>query len=290
MIEGIILISVFLLVWVLIGGERADIEKLVENRVVQETMELSYFGQEKKLVNIGRKYSLKQYFRDSFKLLVFFGFLIYRTVDDLYLSLWICGVIIFFWPYLYCLKVMNEEQRKKEESAFIYSQSILVYLRENRVSQQILYQCVEVLEGAFRTDIEKMISVVEQSNQFSKGLKMLEDKYPYSMIKNVHILLLGKKDQGSSYLSLVDYLQKSIENHEILLREFYRKKERNEKMFFIICGLNFIAISMIIKFFVGTSEMSLGIGIKIVLSCFYSLNLITIVLYERWCLTKNHLD
>ena len=57
---------------------------------------------------------------------------------------------------------------------------------------QILKDCSLSVEGTLCHDIDEAITVTLIEGELSKGLEIIEQRHPYSVIKNLNILLKKK--------------------------------------------------------------------------------------------------
>lgn len=280
----------FILVWILIGGRRENIAELKEYRPIQKLFHISYFGQIKELKKINQKYSLSDYKKHSLIISLLTSIIAYQTFKDIYLMIILAGIAMLLWPYFYCLRIRSRYKKEVEEALFIYTQTILLYLREGHSALQTIELSLNSVPAIIEKEIHLIVEYIHQENNFQKGLSLLEEKYPYQMIRNVNILLVGKKVHGVFDVGLIDYLQESIESHENLLKSFYDKKAANQKIFCILLMMNLMAVLMILNFVAITSNSANPNYLKGVVLLFYIANGLSFVFYERWCFKEQHLD
>ncbi|MFV0479251.1 MAG: hypothetical protein ACK5LZ_01585 [Anaerorhabdus sp.] len=281
-------IGMFMLSWIWIGITLKDVKSLKELPLTRKIVSVSYFGKSEELKKIGKDYSWGLYMKHSVIITLLAGTLAFLTFRDYNYTVIIVGCIVFVWPYLYCLRIHHLYQQEKIEALFIYCQSILIYLKENRTAQQTLSLTKEIVPYQLQEDIQMVLNFIEETENFNDGLAYFEERYPFAMIKNTHILLVGKRNLGTLNMKLMEYLQESIENHEQLLREFYLKKAANQKVFIILWLLNLFSILLIVDLFSVSSGQTQVM--KLLLLLFYGINIATLVIYERWCFRKKHLD
>ena len=194
-------------------------------------------------------------------------------------------------PFIYFINIKTKYLIYIEENIFIYATNVLIYLKENKVVSEVLLLTSENIDNPIKEDIYNLVLYVNDTNNFNESLEKIENKYKYSILKNVHILLRNAKDRGFNNEKLYDYTFNSIEEYQISLNNYRLKKLTNRKLFYFMIILDMAGVLLIIKTFTKSSFIKSGDSrINLSIFIFYILNIITIVYYETFCLKINSIE
>ncbi len=266
------------------------VENLINDEWVLNLRNVSYFGMILKIKELGYDYSLFQYAFESSILSCVLGILAYMTTKSIALSLVLVLISTFLLPYYHFLATESLYKYKIEQDLFLYVTSSLVYLREDTLtSLEIMMNCLSSLSSIVQTDLQKTLNFISSTSQFEEGLDMFEKKYCHSIVKNLHIILKAKYNEGALNLSLYEYLYDNVESYELLNSEFIKKSKANRSLFYFMILLEFLAIYLVVNVFGNSQFINLeSTFFKMVIFIYYLLNIITVLFYEGWC--RNHLQ
>ncbi|MFV0380352.1 MAG: hypothetical protein ACK5KQ_05980 [Anaerorhabdus sp.] len=277
----------FLIIFIIFGVDKNDISNLKDDQLIKKLIDISFIGQKQQLKQINKNYTFLNYCIHSGLLVLAVIILIYKPLDNLLYTIILSSIIIFVYPFFYRIRVYSMHQKNVINNVFIYTQYVLVYIMEDMVLDQVLMLSSKALSEKMNKELMIVRDFIHKTNDTKRGLELFEAIYPYSIVKMVHILLIGKKQDGAISEELISYIKDSIDDFEIEVTNFYEKKKANKKIFYIISFLNLVSVYMILDLFkvVAKSEI-----LSIILFVFYLLNIITLLLYEKWCFNQKHID
>lgn len=276
--------------WIWICSCTFSLTQISEEKVFDKIVSLSYLGMHAEIDKLGYLYSVGQYIKQSLLIGIGTGILVYLSIHQIFYTLLIVLILIFLIPYFNYLRLKVNRDQKIEESIFVYVQTALIYLREEKTVMQILKDCSLSIEGVLYNDINEAIDTILISGELSKGLDFIEGKHPYSVVKNLNVLLKGKNNEGSCNKQIVDYLFENTESYERVLNSYKLKKKANQFVFYTITVLNCIAIIMLTNLFMGKDAIIHNTALHQVLFIYYILNICTIFYYETWCSKQKSLE
>lgn len=114
------------------------------------------------------------------------------------------GIIVFVLMfYLLPYVVLSTELRKREEEIFknliVYVNNMIVTLRQNKNVFNSLNKVLEDLEDPVKSDLELLIESLEYDlNSAKEVFKSFENKYSYTIIKQLDVILLKMHFEDSS--------------------------------------------------------------------------------------------
>ncbi|WP_143254356.1 hypothetical protein [Anaerorhabdus furcosa] len=256
--------------------------KTIKKQFVESLNSYTYSGINKKLNEFNMNYSLSNYMKHSSLLFITLGLLCYSTTKSLRITLLITLLYLVAIPFVVYQKKRQLFKINLITSIFIYTQSILMYLREDKTVVDILRECEESNNNFLRRDLKEVNQYILKTTDVLTGLESLENKYTYSIVINAHIILKHKLIDGIVNQNLIDYLYTNIENYEIAFNEYINKRRSNNYLFYLILGLNAFGVYSLTNFITLQSNNQNSV-MQAVLTLYYILNLITIIIYENWC-------
>jgi hypothetical protein len=259
--------------------------------MIKKFKSLSYLGINNKIKTLGYQYSSFDYIMQALVIAVVIGGMSYATIGDIAYTFIIVAICVFMLPYFQYQELKSKFECKIEENIFIYVQTALIYLREEKTVFEILTDCANTVDNPLSDDLNRCISHIGMTGDFNEGLDMFETMYPHSTIKNLHILLKGRKNQGADNPILYNYLFNNVEDYELITNDYQSKKRVNRIVFYIMLILDIGSILLMTKTFSGGDMINLETSsFKFVLFIFYILNVITVLGYESWCSKNQKLD
>ncbi len=247
-----------------------------EKSIKEILKKYSYVGVSKSM-----NYTITQYCIHSVTFVVLIGFLLKYTFDNFLYSCFIVGIGLFFIPYFQLLSYRQKAYINYQELIFVYVETSLLYLRENKTSLQLLIDCKEALGSPLQEDLSLVIDYIEKTGDYAGGLDAFAEKYNHSAIHHVHVLLKAKRQEGCIDEQLVDYLLANMEEFEFIMHDYWLKKKAHRSMFYVMIALDCLAVVMISQFLVGQSLGTVNHRVfDNIILIFYLLNGATIILYE----------
>lgn len=279
----ILLCLYFVLLFLLNNSFKENKEvKTIKKQFIESLNSYTYSGINKKLNEFNMNYSLSNYIKHSSLLFIALGLLCYSTTKSLRITLLITLLYLVAIPFVVYQKKRQLFKINLITSIFIYTQSILMYLREDKTVVDILRECEESNNNFLRRDLKEVNQYILKTTDVLTGLESLENKYTYSIVINTHIILKHKLIDGIVNQNLIDYLYTNIENYEIAFNEYINKRRSNNYLFYLILGLNAFGVYSLTNFITLQSNNQNSV-MQAVLTLYYILNLITIIIYENWC-------
>ena len=277
--------------WSVIRPGREELRKCYDSVPVRKIRDLSYFGLIRYIEILGGHYPFRRYLMQSVTLGTLCGLLCYTTTENWIYACSIAALTVFFLPSFFYMNLKRLAQQKLEKEIFTYVSTAILYVREDKNSLRILKDCAALAEGPLKNDLEQCVQKIERDTDFSTALDELEKKYPYAQLRNLHLLLKGKKNEGGRNEQLIDYLFDNTEESELLINDYRQKKEAGRKVFYFMLVLNLIAVLVMKKMFHSSSAVDLNTaGFQFCVFCFYLLNAITLFWYEHWCSNRDRVE
>ena len=287
----IFLIFYALIFLLLLDFRSTDLSQLMSNRIIRKIYMNTYYGLVEPIRRCGYEYSIRKYICHA---LVFGGgvsLLFYATAADLRYALLVFVLVVVIIPYVYFMNIRSGYLAFIEESIFIYATNVVIYLREKKVVSEVLLLTSDSLEDPLKQDIIDLVLYINDTNNFNEALDRIEDKYRYSVLRNVHILLRNARDRGFNNENLYTYTFNSIEEYQVSLNNYRLRKKANRRLFYFMMTLDITGVLFLIKMFASSSFINIGSdGIDTVIFIFYLLNIITVLYYETYCLKINSIE
>ena len=291
LMKGVFLLLALVWVGTFVRFEQEDFRRLLRYKPVRRLLDISYFGLVGKIRILGQDYSWRRYLNQAAVMGTLTGLLCYATVEHLVYTLIIAALLIFFLPLLFYLNLKRLAQEKTEKEVLTYVSTAIMYIREDKNSLRILRDCALVAELPLRADLERCVQRIEDSSDFSGALDELEQHYPYAQLRNLHLLLKGKKLSGGRNEQLIDYLFTNTEESELLINDYRQKKAASRSVFYFMLVLNLLAALILKKMFHSSAYVNLSTaGFRFCLFLFYLFNLATVLGYELRCSRNDKLD
>lgn len=254
----------------------------LESQLLKKVMSFSYFEIAKKCKCFGYEYSMESYLKQIVVTCLTIGVVCQLTLNDIKITAFISMVYACCIPFIYLQEVQLKVKKYTNKAIFSYLQTALMLLRENKTTFEILRICEDCVDYPINEDLHEVNLYIAKCGNISKGLAILEAKYPNVLIKNCNIVMRSKNDEGTVNEQLIDYFYVNVENYEIILTEFMAKWKANRTLFYLIIALNSVGILLLKNFLATQSNQLSGFMVMIIVS-YYLVNLITIILYEIWC-------
>ena len=288
-----ILILACCMIWtcLILKVEVSDLKQILKSAPVLKIREISYFGLIRYIEMLGGHYPFRRYLMQSVTVGSLCGLLCYTTTGNWFYASIIAGLTVFFIPSFFYMNLKRLAQQKLEKEIFTYVSTAILYVREDKNSLRILKDCAELAEGVLHDDLMLCVEKIEADADFSTALDELERKYPYAQLRNLHLLLKGKKNEGGRNEQLIDYLFDNTEESELLINDYRQKKEAGRKVFYFMLILNLIAVLIMKKMFHSSSAVDLNTaGFQFCVLCFYLMNAVTLFWYEHWCSNQDRVE
>ncbi|MEG0402990.1 MAG: hypothetical protein RR571_01290 [Anaerorhabdus sp.] len=278
---------VFIVYWIslyLINNEiqHDKVKNTLEIELINKINSFTYIGINNKLKDLGLEYTLVNYGKHALLLVICLGFICYMTIKRLDVTLLITTVYTICLPYLIYFQKLQKYKEKLLSNIFIYSESLLMYLREDKTVVDILRDVEDSVDNPLKNDLIEVNNYINKTTNIVNGLKIMEDKYNYSIVINAHIILKHKVIEGIVNNDLIDYLYTNIENYELSFQECLAKRKSNNFLFYLIIVLNAFGVLSLTNF-INVQSNQQSMTMILVLILFYILNLCTILFYEKWC-------
>lgn len=271
--------------------KKDDIHQFLGCRPVRWLRECSYTGVVHRVQLLGRSYPAAQYAAQAAVLGTLCGLLCYATTEHFLYSLIVASLAVFFLPLFFYLNLKRLADEKTEKEVMTYVSTAIMYLRENKNSLRILKDCAQLAEEPLKSDLEQCVLTIEETSDFCVALDRLEQSYPYSQLRNLHLLLKGKKLEGGRNVQLIDYLFANTEESELLINDYRQKKAASRNVFYFMLVLNLLAALVMKKMFHSSSFVDLSTpAFRFSIFIFYLLNAATVIGYERWCSRNDRLE
>lgn len=285
----IVLFISYLIILIFIFYKRNKEPFSLESQVLRKILSYSYFEIAKQCNQLGYEYKIKSYVKEIIMVFIVLGVICQFTINNWLVTIGICSIYSLCLPIIHLQRVYVEAQDSINEGLFTYLQTALMLLRENKTVFDILKLCEECCEYPIKEDLHEINAYISKTGKIAVALTMFEKKYPNSFVKNLNIVMKNKNDEGALSEQLIDYFYMDVENFEVILNEFKRKRKANHTLFYLIECLNAFGVLALRNF---VSQQSLNSSSKLVnvFLLFYVLNLVTILLYEQWCNKINYFE
>ena len=271
--------------------DRSDGQRFLETRAMRKLKEISYFGLIRRIEILGGHYPAGQYASQAAILGTLCGLLCYATTEHWFYSAVIASLAVFFLPSFFYMNLIRLAQEKEEKEMLTYVSTAILYIREDKNSLRILKDCAALVEAPLKKDLELCVGQIEANSDFAQALDDLEKKYEYSQVRNLHLLLKGKKIEGGRNEQLVDYLFDNTEKSELLINDYRQKKAAGRSVFYFMMILNLLAALVMKKMFHSSMYVNLTTEtFRFCIFLFYLLNAATLFLYESWCSRNDKLE
>ena len=287
----IITVIVISLIFILnIKVNDKDLKVFKKYKIVRKVCGLSFSSLKSKFDIIGINYTNQKYFINALLLSLVLGVIFYITIQSLLYTTILLSICIFLFPYIQYLNYKSQYDEYIESDIFSYTQSAIIFLKEEKTVYNILKECINNVSGPLKNDLINAVKHIDQSSDFVFALKEIEDKYQHTCIKNLHILLIGKLKYGTINSNLYDFLYHDIEEYELMISNFKLKKSANQKAFYFMMLLDLCAVYIVKSMFNDTQMLTADTNTKLVIFVFYIMNIGTIYFYEIYCNKMNNLN
>lgn len=250
---------------------------------LQKIKAYTYFGLRQKFHELEESYDIKQYLFHSVVimggLLIFYQGCLSSVQSLIYLGLMSIASI----PYLVWLRRKQIYDYQQYQEVLLYVSSGIIFIQEQKNSVKILKESAELIRGQLSEDISLATKHIDITADFEEGLFMIEKRHPYAIIKKFHVLLRSVNTQGSYNESLYQYLYQSVESIEININEYIMKKLYQQRIFYLMWLLNFVAVISLISLFRIEINDYNEAAFNFMGSLFYALNLLSALCYEYGC-------
>ena len=222
---------------------------------VQNTYEkyapYSYKEVRKKVKELGRDYTTKQYISQLLIMGGFAGVISYLYFYSIPITIIYILVAILFIPYLAYLRT------QKVYSEYIFEQ-IQIYTTNVIMEFNTTQSFVKSLEGVrdsgilldpVLSDVRTMIDMSYQNGTIDESVEFFNTKYPFYMVKNMNQLFLqitkeGARDSGEALENMamdIDTLVEGVYRDQMDRVEFHRKfLTFGVALFFLVLAMQFL--------------------------------------------------
>ena len=222
---------------------------------VQNTYEkyapYSYKEVRKKVKELGRDYTAKQYISQILIMGIFAAVVSYAYFYSVIWTIIYVVVAILFIPYLAYLRT------QKVYSEYIFEQ-IQIYTTNVIMEFNTTQSFVKSLEGVrdsgilldpVLSDVKTMIDMSYQNGTIDESVEFFNTKYPFYMVKNMNQLFLqitkeGARDSGEALENMamdIDALVEGVYRDQMDRVEFHRKfLTFGGALFFLVVAMQFL--------------------------------------------------
>ena len=277
-----------LLALINIEYNKNDLNNLKDSKVIRFLYQHSYHGLIIPIKKLGYSYTGLKYVCQSVVFAGLVGLLFYATCNDVKFTIIITLLVVAIIPYIYYLNLKLRYLNLIETEVFNYATNIIIYLKEKQTVTDVLINTANNVEEPLSSDLHQLLKYINDTNNFNKGLDLIETKYNYSFLKNVHILLKNAFNRGYNNFELYNYTFNSIEAYQLTLNKYRLKKAANRKLFYFMIILDLIGVNGLIHIF--ARELLTNTYIADIIFIYYCLNLITVIYYEFFCFKINTIE
>ena len=285
----ITVLIVFTLVLINLNFNAMDYNNLCKYKIINKIIDLSFISMKIKFKIIGIEYSNRKYLINCTILSLVLGTTFYFTINNLLYTLILLIICLFLFPYIQYLNFKSRFDAFIESNIFSYTQSSIIFLKEEKTVYNILNECVNNVSNPLKKDLCDAIKYIDKTSDFDKALDNIETKYRHTCIKNLHILLKGKLKYGTINNNLYDFLYHDIEDYELMISNFKLNKAANQKAFYFMMFLDLFAVYIIKAMFNDTQMLQSDNSTQVTIFVFYLLNIFTVYFYEIYCNKMNNL-
>ena len=261
---------------------KKDIKAIKDEELVIKVKSLSYVGIIDKIRIIGFDYTISAYLVHSLLVTALLGYIFYYTIGNIIYTFILVSAIIFVLPLFNYLKFQSRYNEKLLLNVFTYIQTCLIYLREKRAVMQILNDCATSLEQPLQDDVFTSLEYIGETGSLIEGLDLIETKYNYSIIKNLHILFKGKYYEGVTNDQLYDHIFDDVEGFELTVNNYHIRRKANDAAFYTMLLLNSGAVLFLVNALGGDMVDTKSAFFQNIILVYYLLNFLTVVFYEWW--------
>lgn len=237
----------------------------------------SYKTISKKVKELGRNYTLKQYITQT----VIFGAVAAAISYVYFRSLFVTAIYVVaaigFVPYLGYLTNKKAYSEFLFEQVQVYTTNVIMEYNTTKSFVKALEGVVQsgVLEDPILSDVKTMISLAYQNGAIDESIKYMNEKYDYQIVKNMHQLFYQLTTEGAHDTS--GTLENMLSDIDMLVEGVYRDRmdRSNFHKQFLQYGIMLYFLVMLIQYMLGTetyiSLLDMGI-VKVLLHTVLILN------------------
>lgn len=184
----------------------------------------SYKVIKQKVKELGLDYSVTQY---VFQVLMFAGFA--AIISYLYFyNIWV--TIVYVLIAVLAVPYVSYMRMKRIYSEYIFEQ-VQVYTTNVIMEFETTQSFVKSLEGVYssgvleepiKSDVKMMIDMAYQQGSIDEAIKVMNEKYPYHIVKNMHQLFLQITKEGA--LQNNEVLDNMLLDIDMLVENVYRDR------------------------------------------------------------------
>ena len=204
---------------------------------VQNTYEkyapYSYKEVRKKVKELGRDYTAKQYISQVLIMGIFAGVISYLYFYSIPITVLYVVVAILFIPYLAYLRTQKVYSEYIFEQVQIYTTNVIMEFNTTQSFVKSLEGVRDsgILLDPVLSDVRTMIDMSYQNGTIDESVEFFNTKYPFYMVKNMNQLFLqitkeGARDSGEALENMamdIDALVEGVYRDQMDRVEFHRK-------------------------------------------------------------------
>ena len=250
----ILAIAAFIVLYRQYQGQ--NVQKFITERfgvIYEKFAPYSFKMVRQKTKELGQEYTPRQYAMQSLMLSGFAAVISYLYFYNIVVSIIYVLLINAFIPYLAFLRC------KRVYSEFLFEQ-VQVYTTNTIMEFATTQSFVKSLEGVtasgiledpILSDVNTMISMAYQDGAIDEAINYMNQRYPYHIVKNMHLLFLqitkeGARDTGES----LENMQLDI---DMLVESVYRDRmdRANFHKGFLKYGVMLYLLVMLVQYLLG---------------------------------------
>lgn len=177
-----------------------------------------------KVKELGLEYSTKQY---VFQIILFAGFAF--AISYLYFyNIWVTVIYvtatILIIPYLAYLRMKRVYSEYLFEQVQVYTTNVIMEFATTQSFVKSLegVYASGVLEEPIKSDVKMMIDMAYEKGSVNEAIAMMNEKYPYYIVKNMHQLFLQITNEGA--LKNTEVLENMLLDIDMLVENVYRDR------------------------------------------------------------------
>ena len=211
----------------------------------------SYKEVRRKVKELGREYTAKQYTSQVLIMGVFSGVISYLYFYNILITVVYVLVSILFIPYLAYLRTQKVYSEYIFEQVQIYTTNVIMEFNTTQSFVKSLEGVRDsgILLDPVLSDVRTMIDMSYQNGTIDESVEFFNTKYPFYMVKNMNQLFLqitkeGARDSGEALENMamdIDALVEGVYRDQMDRVEFHRKfLTFGVALFFLVLAMQFL--------------------------------------------------
>ncbi len=210
----------------------------------------SYKTIREKVKELGLEYTTKQY---VLQIVLFAGFafaISYLYFYNIWVTVLYVTVTVLMIPYLAYLRMKRVYSEYLFEQIQVYATNVIMEFATTQSFVKSLEGVYSsgVLEDPIKSDVKLMIDMAYEKGSINESIAMMNEKYPYYIIKNMHQLFLQITNEGA--LENTEVLENMLLDIDMLVENVYRDR-MDRKSFhnsFLLYGVMLYFMVMLVQY------------------------------------------